>query len=258
MSYSYRSSSYHLPLLETALFYQDYQKSFDPIHLPLETKALFSYQDYRVSVELEPMLSALDASKIAKLNKMIDVNNFACNLTNVNARLLSQAGDGGDGNGGDGIGGSPVSGWCSGSSVNGGAGGGGSISDDDLPEDSIYSKLLSCVPLLGIIPTVINESSLKKKIMQTNEKNTDRLVKLIDTKNHYKWASIVRELLSVALIVSTVAFGILSGGIAMGVAIGSTIVGGSLIAFYAHGIHKNKQYINILKTNTFPPNMQVR
>lgn len=125
------------------------------------------------------------------------------------------------------------------------------IIDIDIPEDSIYRKLLACIPIIGIIPTVLNERSLREKIAKTKE--STHFVKLINVKNHYKFASIVRKLLSIVLIVACVALPLLSWPI--GIAAG--VVGSGFIAFYAYGIHKNKQIIKTLQTNNLPAISQV-
>lgn len=113
-----------------------------------------------------------------------------------------------------------------------------SILIDDIPEDSIYRKLLACVPLIGIIPTVINEGSLRKKITATST-SPNQLVKLITIKNHYKIASIVRKILTVALVVAVIGQKVL---------IASAVVGTAFIAHYAYNIYKNRQIIKVLQT----------
>jgi hypothetical protein len=118
--------------------------------------------------------------------------------------------------------------------------------DADIPEDSIYRKLLACIPIIGVIPSIINQGSLRKTITQTKE--SARLVKLISIKNQYKISSIIRQLLSVALIVAGVSLTILCGpiGIVTGIMIGSCT------AFDAYGIHKNKQILDELQANGLP------
>lgn len=117
-----------------------------------------------------------------------------------------------------------------------------SIMEADIPEDSIYRKILACIPLLGIIPTVINERSLATKIKTTLEPT--RLIKLISVKNDYKIASIARILITVALIVSAAAYGVFSG---MGLV---TAILGCCLAVHAYSIHKNKQAIIRLQNGT--------
>lgn len=121
--------------------------------------------------------------------------------------------------------------------------------DIAIPEDSIYRKLLACIPIMGIIPTVINERSLRKKITQT--KDVTSLVKLISIKNHYKISSIIRESLSFALVAS-VALKILGAATGIGMIMASGIIVGNCIALYAYGIYKNKQQINELQAHGLP------
>lgn len=73
----------------------------------------------------------------------------------------------------------------------------------EVPEDSIFRKLAACIPVIGIYFSVTNQRSLVKKIT-TWEGNKTKAA-LIYVKNHYKVASIVRNILSVALVTSTVA-----------------------------------------------------
>lgn len=118
---------------------------------------------------------------------------------------------------------------------------------EDAPENSIFRKILACIPLLGIIPTIINEDRLRAKIQP--EKDSATLVTLIEVKNRYKVASIIRGLLSMALLVTGIATGIF-GSLGLGLAICGLIVAGCCISEYAYRIHKNKHIIEILqKTN---------
>lgn len=112
-----------------------------------------------------------------------------------------------------------------------------------IPEDSLWRKLLSCIPVFGIIPAVMNERSLKHKIKES--KDNALTAKLIRVQNHYKYASIARGLTTLALIISGISLGILSGGVLIaGAAVSTAIVSASL-AFYGHGLYKNRQ---LLKT----------
>lgn len=111
----------------------------------------------------------------------------------------------------------------------------------DIPENSIYRKLLACIPIFGFIPAVLNECSLEKKIMQG--KDAKYLIRLIDIKNDYKTCSIIRELLSLAIIVNAVAFGVLC--LPVGAGIGLIAI--CCKVFYIYGMHKNNQIINMLQ-----------
>lgn len=115
-----------------------------------------------------------------------------------------------------------------------------------IPEDSIYRKLLACIPIIGIVPTVINERSLKGKIKDI--KDPTRLVKLISVKNDYKICSTIREFLTIALAVAGVALSI----IGVGFGIGTCIIGSLLMTYHIYAMQKNKQLINQLQTTGYP------
>lgn len=115
----------------------------------------------------------------------------------------------------------------------------GTITDGDIPEDSIYRKLLACIPIIGAISTFFNERSLSAKIMCSYD--PDRIVRLINVKNDYKIASIIRELLSLTTIVTRVALSHLS--LSVGIGTGIALIG--CIAFHAYGIYKNKQITDL-------------
>jgi len=64
-------------------------------------------------------------------------------------------------------------------------------------EDSLFYKLCSCIPLLGIIPSSIRENSIQTAIAKTT--NVPRLVELIDLKNQYNLCSSIRSILTVVV-----------------------------------------------------------
>lgn len=119
--------------------------------------------------------------------------------------------------------------------------------DDDIPEDSIYRKILACIPLIGIIPSLMNKSSLVEKIRESWDTSISvRLIKLISILSHYNIATIVRTILTVASIVASVAYGIMGGGsLTIGV---SLAIGISWIAYQGFLIHKSRQDIKMLQT----------
>jgi hypothetical protein len=120
----------------------------------------------------------------------------------------------------------------------------------DDSEDSIYRKLLACIPVIGIIPTVFNELSLEARI--SKDRNPARLVKFITVKNHYAIASIIREVLSIALLIAGVAYNVLKGDIRMAITAATGIIAGSSIAYNAYAIYKNSQRISELEAQ-IPP-----
>lgn len=88
------------------------------------------------------------------------------------------------------------------------------VINDPIPEDSLLYKILSCIPVFGFFVSTICLSSLKGKIKQEFP-NTQREIDLRSLKVEYKICSMAREVLSIALIVTALACGILSilGGI---------------------------------------------
>ena len=119
-----------------------------------------------------------------------------------------------------------------------------------IDEDSFVRKAAACVPMLGIISSFFNETSLHLKINSTFLLGTkDVTLRQIEVKNHYKIASIIRETICIAIIVTLMAIGILHGktpltigGVCMGVFAG-------IIAWHAHAIRHNKRLMSQLDTS---------
>lgn len=114
---------------------------------------------------------------------------------------------------------------------------------DYIAEDSLLRKIIACIPLLGIISSVKNELSLKGAINEN--KDPQRIIRRIEVKNHYKIASIMRELLTLALVVAIVASGILSVGtnISIGIIVTAAVITACFVGVYGYKIHQNKQSI---------------
>jgi hypothetical protein len=72
------------------------------------------------------------------------------------------------------------------------------------PEDSLARKLVSCLPIIGIIPGHINSKSLNAKIIDC--KDSTWKVQLLKIKNDYIKASIIRDVLTVAIAVLALFF----------------------------------------------------
>lgn len=71
------------------------------------------------------------------------------------------------------------------------------ISDDDsLPEDSLIRKILSCIPVIGCIICKHNEDGLEEKLKSA--KTFQRVIRILKVQNHYKIASLVRNILTAA------------------------------------------------------------
>jgi hypothetical protein len=132
-----------------------------------------------------------------------------------------------------------------------------------IEENSGAMKVLSYVPFIGIIPSLIQENSLGKKIINTTE--VPRLVELINVKNQYKIANAVRCLLEAVLIIVGIASGILSGPLAFGILASSPLLAGVISTILLTGIaglniynmNKNNKIIVELHSTGFRPGMIV-
>lgn len=115
------------------------------------------------------------------------------------------------------------------------------VIDAEIPEDSFWKKLLCCIPVIGILPTVYFESTLRKKI--TGSSNRERIIKLITVKNDYKIASMVRESLTIALLVTAVVFKIFAAFSPMSIV--SFAIEGMLLGYHVHCYRRNQQLITL-------------
>jgi hypothetical protein len=113
-----------------------------------------------------------------------------------------------------------------------------------IAEDSALFKIISCIPLLGIIPSMLMELSLAEKITKTDD--AEHLIRLITIKNSYKEAQVVRNLITMALMVAAFATGILGP---LGLILAAVHAG--LAGTKAHRINQNKEVISHLKRNGF-------
>jgi len=91
---------------------------------------------------------------------------------------------------------------------------------------------------------LFNEISLNKKItIAAAAGNVPQTVRLIEVKNHYKVSAIIRGLLSIAIIVTLVAIGILG---CVNALVGATFcIGNAAIFMYA--IHHNRKITEKLR-----------
>lgn len=125
-----------------------------------------------------------------------------------------------------------------------------------LPEDKILPKIATALPVLGLIVGLFKERSLAKKITQTAIPN--QLVYAINVKNHYKVASVVRNLLTAtAIAVAIVALGVFGTPLAIPlfVAAGLHVLATGLIVGH---ICINKKNVNELQTTGVRPGMKIR
>lgn len=122
-----------------------------------------------------------------------------------------------------------------------------------IEENSTLMKVLSCIPVIGILPFVIQDRSLALKISLASEAEVHRLVELITVKNQYKVIAGVRGLLNIALVVAGLAFGVLSTAGYFAIAFFILRLTGIINAFY-----ENKGVIHILQTQGFKQGLVVR
>lgn len=105
--------------------------------------------------------------------------------------------------------------------------------EKEISEDSWMPKILSCIPIIGLIPTFTNEVSLKEKIDETQDLSEAK--KLLAIKNHYNITSLIRVGLTIA-IVTALALTILNPIIGV---INITLIAAAI--FYTFCYIKNKQ-----------------
>ena len=111
----------------------------------------------------------------------------------------------------------------------------------DPPEDSIWRKLAACIPVIGYYFSITNQRSLSEKI--TTWKGNETKAQLIFVKNHYKYATIVRNALTVAAVAGL--------GFSTAVpAVAALAVSSSVYNVYA--IVKNRQLANELSASHDP------
>lgn len=122
-----------------------------------------------------------------------------------------------------------------------------------IEENSAVMKAISCIPLLGLIPSYIQESSLERKI--TNTLGAPRAIELINVKNQYKAANVIRNLLSAALTIAGIAFGILSGTLVSGAV--SIVIFTGLAGLYIYEIKHNNKIITDLQSTGIRPGIRV-
>lgn len=123
-----------------------------------------------------------------------------------------------------------------------------------IEENSLLMKVISYIPLIGIIPAFIQEVSLANKIFNTSATEVPRVIELINIKNQYKIASAVRNLLTAALIVAGTAFGILGGALVSSAVPTVTLIG--LAGLHIYKMSQNNKLITELQSTGFRRGMR--
>ncbi len=121
-------------------------------------------------------------------------------------------------------------------------------------EDSLILKALTCVPIVGTIATLIIENSLLNKIMESSSPFlsdysdcSKQRIELIELKNNYKKCAIVRDAISVALVIAAVAAGILMPPFLL-----CALTFGILVGYNIYRIHQNDEAVTTIKNQSSP------
>ncbi len=125
-----------------------------------------------------------------------------------------------------------------------------------IGEDSTFRKAISCIPVLGVVMALFNEFSLAEKIR--TEVKIERAFRLIDVKNHYKMAGMIRELLFIAIITTLMATGVLRGTIPLAIGGVSIAVIIGVLALHGYRIRHNKQLIEEIAQHGVRQDMEVK
>jgi hypothetical protein len=128
----------------------------------------------------------------------------------------------------------------------------------NIPENSFFLKAATCIPVLGNVFGVFQQYSLVQKLQHTVSNDTISITNrifLINVKNDYRVADLIRTITILALIVAQFAVGLFTGmyvffGIL--VSIGILLAGKNIYAIYA-----NHQNIKQLQTVGFTPGTQI-
>lgn len=92
---------------------------------------------------------------------------------------------------------------------------------DRIPGNSTCLKVLSYIPLLGIFTSYYGEKLLNRELSEASSKgvSAERSIKLLQAKNHYNIAGMVRNILTVPLVITAISFRVISpfiGGVCVG------------------------------------------
>ncbi len=118
----------------------------------------------------------------------------------------------------------------------------------EIPEDSTFFKVLSCAPVLGAIPSYIQQSSLRNTIKGMHcllGYQSPRVLQLIEVKNDYKKANFMNGILSIATAVALLSVSTFT-------AAGFILYGIVCAAVSLYQIHENKKLIEEIKNNGCP------
>ena len=132
--------------------------------------------------------------------------------------------------------------------------GGAGLLPDAIPttisENDLFPKIATCIPVIGAIVGGIAQYSIAKRLQGIRMDQLCRIANtifLIEVKNHYKIASVVRDVVVLAILVAQLAAGLFTGMyVTFGVLAGVCVF---LIGKSIYEIYRNQQNINHLQNN---------
>lgn len=121
------------------------------------------------------------------------------------------------------------------------------------PDNAKYCKNywlgLSYIPIIGTLPSIISQCVLAGKLKKAM--NSTELTPLLTRINQFKVASITRTILTLAAVISVLAFGLFTGGLPLAMGLGflatASTLGFGLATFHAIQLHTNKAEIKSLE-----------
>lgn len=126
----------------------------------------------------------------------------------------------------------------------------------DIQEDSTFLKVITAVPILGIFSRIIINPSLREQVDQALRgppSGQHLLLKLIEIRNEYLVADIVRSVATIALLIAGLVLGIF-GTIGL---IGKFLIGGFIgfstlfAAMYLGHLLHNRKVIGVIEENGY-------
>jgi hypothetical protein len=125
-----------------------------------------------------------------------------------------------------------------------------------IEEDSVILRAVACVPIIGTVVSLRIETSLNEKMKI--EKNESTVIELLEIKNQYKVANMIRNLITIAVVVSLLASRIIPLTIANEALAGGCV--GILVAAAGISFHQrnvNMKTIREIQTTGYTPTMRI-
>lgn len=119
----------------------------------------------------------------------------------------------------------------------------------DAPyEDYTILKILACVPIIGEVMSIVTGFTLTKKNNQAHEeKDPLKLARLLKISKDHAICSVVRRLLTLAALITLVAVGIFTLGLAPTIIFGVVLL--AMTGASAYHIYQSKKHVEDLELN---------